>query len=294
MLKDFTEAELMQMIATQVEEDLHLDYKGADSLALTEAKKKEISIIVSSFANSDGGFVIYGIREFDDKAKRHLPEKIDPVDRKIISKEWLEQVISSNIQPKINGLTIHPVSLVSADTHVAYVVNIPKSNTAHQAVDKKYYKRYNFESVAMEDYEIRDILNRQLFPDLELVLSNQIAFNEQILSFPIIIRNKSLRLAKDVKMTVEFVDFQNYETRAVNAFKNSTDINPGIKIYSTEQKQEVYNGIDAYVGLFSLTLKENVFRVTIKTSIYCDNLSPIVDSFEILIENNVPTYKIIE
>lgn len=126
MLTNFTEAELSQMILNQTEENLHLDYKGAGSLATTDPKKKEISKDISAFANSDGGFVIYGIKEFDDNARKHLPERLDPVDRTVISKEWLEQVINSNIQPKIYGLTIHPIGLASSPNHVAYIVNIPK------------------------------------------------------------------------------------------------------------------------------------------------------------------------
>jgi hypothetical protein len=34
-----------------------------------------------------GGTIIYGIKEFDDIDKRHLPEKIDPINRTDISKE---------------------------------------------------------------------------------------------------------------------------------------------------------------------------------------------------------------
>jgi predicted HTH transcriptional regulator len=114
MLLNFTEEELKQMILSQVEENIHLDYKGSGSLVLTDGKKKEIAKDISAFANSDGGTVIYGIKEFDDKIRRHLPEKIDPIDRTIISKEWLEHIINSNIQPKIDNLTIHPIALSSA------------------------------------------------------------------------------------------------------------------------------------------------------------------------------------
>jgi len=37
----------------------------------------------------------YGIAEPDDKAKRHLPERLDPLRRTDVSKEWLEQVIQT-------------------------------------------------------------------------------------------------------------------------------------------------------------------------------------------------------
>lgn len=154
-------------IKDEVEENLFLDYKAAGSLGKSDGKKKEISKDVSAFANSGGGLIIYGISEFKEKDKSHLPEKINPVNRLDYSKEWLEQIINSNISPKIKGVKIYPVQIgqVTDNTSV-YVVEIPQSDTAHQAKDKRYYKRYNFESVAMEDYEIKDIINRSNKTDI--------------------------------------------------------------------------------------------------------------------------------
>jgi hypothetical protein len=162
-------------IDNQVEENINLDYKAADALQKTDGKKKDVSKDVSALANAGGGAIIYGIKEFDETAKRHLPKKIDPINRAEISKEWLEQVINTNIQPKIEGIIITPVTIDDAKGTVVYVVEVPQSTTAHQANDKKYYKRYNFESVPMEDYEIRDIMSRLKHPDvtLEFVLEQR-------------------------------------------------------------------------------------------------------------------------
>lgn len=167
-------ASIQLYITDGVEENLNLDYKAADALQKTEGKKKEIAKDVSAMANSAGGVIIYGIKEFLQTGKEHLPEHIDPIRRSDISKEWLEQVINSNIQPKIDGVIITPVT-VSVD-EVLYVVEIPQSTTAHQANDKRYYKRYNFGSVAMEDYEIRDIMSRVKYPvvELEFVIEREV------------------------------------------------------------------------------------------------------------------------
>jgi hypothetical protein len=150
-----------------IEESLTLDYKASGSLAKTDGKKSEITKDVSAMANSAGGIIIYGIQEHQDRDKRHLPEKIDPIDRSQFSKEWLEQIIN-NIQPRIDGVIIHAIPITSTPTGVIYIVEIPQSNTAHQATDKRYYKRYNFESIAMEDYEIRDVMNRGMHPKIDL------------------------------------------------------------------------------------------------------------------------------
>lgn len=166
----WTLEKIEQHIADGIEENLHLDYKGAGSISKTDSRKKEISKDVSAFANSDGGVVIYGVREFDDAQRKHLPEKIEPIDGIEFSKEWLEQVINSSISPRINGIKITPIQIgKKEDNQIVYVVEIPKSNTAHQAKDKRYYKRYNFESIMMEDYEIKDIINRLSKTEVEII-----------------------------------------------------------------------------------------------------------------------------
>lgn len=165
MAEVWDQSRVEEYITQGIEESLTLDYKAAGSLAKTDGKRTEITKDVSAMANSAGGIIIYGMTE--DATNRHLPGAIDPVDRNQISKEWLEQIIS-NIRPKIDGLVIYPVSISTAPNHVVYVVDIPQSHTAHQATDKRYYKRFNFQSEPMEDYEIRDVMGRGQYPRIEL------------------------------------------------------------------------------------------------------------------------------
>jgi len=159
---EWTKQRLEQMIADSVEESLSLDYKRADSLGNSEGKKTELTKDVSSFANSSGGVLIYGIAEFGDE-KRHLPERFDPILRNEISKEWLDQVIQT-IQPRVERIVIVPVVISAQHNTVCYVVEIPQPRTAHMARDHRYYKRHNFNALPMEDYEVRDVMNRRTHP----------------------------------------------------------------------------------------------------------------------------------
>ena len=96
-----TQQDLETFITNGVEERLDVEYKRADSLKKSDGAKREITKDVSSFANSAGGIIIYGIAEFDEPEKAHLPERIDPVDRTVITREWLDQVIG-NIRPRLD------------------------------------------------------------------------------------------------------------------------------------------------------------------------------------------------
>jgi hypothetical protein len=172
------QARIEHYISEGTEEYQLLEYKAADALAKADGKKSEISKDVSAMANAAGGVIVYGVAEFQDEKRKHLPEKIDPVDRTQFSKEWLEQVINSNIQPRIDGIIIHPVPIDTAPTHVVYVVEIPQGHTAHQAKDCRYHRRYNFEVLAMLDHEIRDVMGRRQFPRIELEFEIEITRKE--------------------------------------------------------------------------------------------------------------------
>lgn len=153
---------LLKLIANRIEENPELEYKAGGALQKDDKKVIEITKDVSSFANSNGGVLIYGIAE--DQSDKRFPGNIDAVDAKVISKEWLEQIINSKIRPRIHGLKIHVVALPEDERQVVYILEIPKGNTAHQADDKKYYRRHNFMVEPLYDHEIRDIMNRQKEP----------------------------------------------------------------------------------------------------------------------------------
>jgi hypothetical protein len=157
---------LENLIKNGIEESLSLEYKSSPSLNKTDQKKiNEIAKDVSAFANADGGILIYGIQEKD-----HLPLRIDPINRSLVKREWLEQKIQDCIRPKIDKIKIYPITIDSNNDQVVYLLEIPKSTTAHQASDKKYYRRHNFNVLAMYDHEIRDVFNRTKHPKINLKL----------------------------------------------------------------------------------------------------------------------------
>ncbi len=158
---EWDESDLHELIRNEVQESLTLDYKGSAALAKTDDKKNAIAIAVSAFANSDGGLLVYGMQE-----NKHVPTTIDVgVDRNLLTKEWLESVIKGRIRPALDKILIKQIQVGNPGTNmVVYVIEIGQATTRapHQAADHKYYKRSNFESTPMEDYEIRDLMRRSI------------------------------------------------------------------------------------------------------------------------------------
>ncbi len=123
------QARIQQLIDDKIEESLELEYKGGELSKKKDELRNTLSKEVSALANSNGGNLIIGVDEDKDK---NVPTGYSLIDRKEWSKERIENIITSNIQPRISGLIIHPIIIDNKEDQVLYVIEVPKSDTAHQ------------------------------------------------------------------------------------------------------------------------------------------------------------------
>lgn len=148
--------DIQWLIDNNIEEGTNLDFKASGSLGSSDGIKKEIAKDISAFANSAGGIIVYGLTE-----QNHKATAFSFIDGNIFTKEWLEHVISSNIDRRITDLKIYPIRNNSNISETIYVVKIPESDNApHMSKDGRFYKRFNFESLQMQEFEIRQLYNR--------------------------------------------------------------------------------------------------------------------------------------
>src|ERR1700675_5007208 len=168
MLDLKTKADLQRLVDEALEESLTLDYKASPALTRDGKGPDELCKDVSALANSAGGQLVYGVEEDKTTAK---PSKVDDgVQDPKITREWIEQILNSKVQPRLDGILIERVDMQTGK--FGYVISVPQSQIGpHQAPDGKYYKRFNLQSVPMHDYEVRDIMRRATTPDLRVVLS---------------------------------------------------------------------------------------------------------------------------
>lgn len=209
----YTKAHLEYLIRSGAEESVHIEYKAAGALEGTDYKKHEISKDISAMANADGGIIVYGLSE-----ENHIPKAYSFVDGNVYSKEWLEQVINSKIKRRIPQLTIDVIRLGNKITQSIYVVKIPRSSEApHMASDGRYYKRYNFESKRMEEYEVRDLFRRTGDTNLKLMPCE---FNME----PVLDPSGNL---KEVKLQV-ILDVKNESQQIEQVYKTIIRIPKGV------------------------------------------------------------------
>lgn len=161
-----TKEDLQRLIDNEVEESTILEYKS--SFAVQNPKwREELAKDISAMANSNGGTIVFGIKQKDIGNGNAIAHRLTPILSSEMTKDKLSQLLSSNIQPIINNLEITYISESQEGGY--FIVEIPQSNTAHQnRLTHIYYKRRNATVEAMEDYEIRDIMNRNKTPIINL------------------------------------------------------------------------------------------------------------------------------
>ena len=215
------------LIAGDQEENLHLEFKSGDYF---EPKHKEdLTKAVTSFANSDGGVLILGIKEKQEKNNGQYYSYAESIDGIIAdaehTKETLENILTSTIWPEIDNLEIYKVEIESKNV---FILEIPKSERApHMAYDHRYYKRLNFQKQPMENYEVEDAMfGRRKIPKLtaKFKFANG-AYDKNMLSFTM-----DISLGNIGKIMAKYV------TMIINIKGIKTDKPPkGFHIVSQEQ-----------------------------------------------------------
>ena len=182
--RNYWQVELRRLLDTQEPESLHLDYKDKRSLipprrggqGIDKQKRAEdVSKDVSSFLNSDGGVLIYGVPETTDPSSTGgapipLAQSTDigftPGDR--LTKETIENLITSSIQP-IPKPTLFQITEVAHLDHDIFVVEVkPGIGYVWQAKDKRYYERFHYKAEPMDHYRIEMVRDRMVGPNLSL------------------------------------------------------------------------------------------------------------------------------
>ncbi|PVH24722.1 AlbA family DNA-binding domain-containing protein [Sphingobacterium corticibacter] len=276
---DYNIDDIKLLIQQEAEESINIDFKSSGSLDKSDNKKKEIGKDISSFANSDGGIIVYGLSEKDHKAS-----EIDFVEGNVYTKEWLEQVISSKISPRINNLKIYPIRFEGDISKSVYIVKIPKSNSVHMNTDKKYYRRYNFESVAMEEYEVSNLYSRvnatELdLEELEVRTKNSVKTAQKLTSTRVVlriaIRNTSRSLEKDYKLEVQVPKtfFRNV-IGMTQGDQHKVNSENGMDIYSIPNKSTLFPGEKDYLFTIEFPVNridEGIFNESLTAILYYTN-----------------------
>lgn len=149
----FNTDNLETLISENVSENQELEFKEHICVN-NDAEKKEFLYDVSSFANANGGSIIYGIKEQNGSAHSivSINESID----KLICK--LENLLRDSIEPRIIGILIYEVK--SLNDKSVLVIEIPRSwQGPHQVTLQKTNKFYSRNSAGKYLLNVHELKN---------------------------------------------------------------------------------------------------------------------------------------
>ena len=155
-LVEIDESDLQTLVDNGVREGKEIEYKEALTLFSPE-QRQEFLNDVSSFANTNGGLLFYGIRE--SKADAGVPLEVCGLKGENPGKRTndMETIIRTGLEPRLLGVTIWPVSLPLHEDQVVLILSIPKSFAAPHMVKSsgRFYSRNSTGKFQLDVTQIR-------------------------------------------------------------------------------------------------------------------------------------------
>lgn len=154
---DITEQDISSLIANAVSEGRTIEYKQQLPCG-SDADKKEFLADVSSFANSGGGDLLYGMKE-----EKGLPTGVDGVESADLDAEVqrLDSIIAAGLDPRIR----YEISRVNYQGKVVLVLRVERSWIGpHRVVFKGHDKFYGRNSAGKYSLDIDQLRAAFVYP----------------------------------------------------------------------------------------------------------------------------------
>lgn len=243
-IHSITEPDLEELITNQTAEGKSVEYKISLSLSSDE-EKKEFLADISSFANTAGGYIVYGIKE--DKG---LPIDLPgiPLSDMDAEKLRLENIIRDGITPRIQGVGIEIIGLKNGNK--ALVVYMHQSwSSPHMVSYKKSSRFYARNSAGKYQLDVQELRQAFLFSETA---------SEKIRDFrlervaKISAGETPIQLSDDVKIVVHVIPLSSFATFQTI---NLVDVAQNFYQYFRNATSKKYN-IDGFVSF--LEIQDNI------------------------------------
>jgi len=155
--------DVQSLVADGIRESRTIEYKQ-QLPGNSDSDKIHFLAEVSAFANTDGGDVIYGIKDEKGLPKSFAGIQLDNADAELLR---LEQLIRNGLDPKIQNIRLRAVPCADK---AAIIIRVPKSFEAPHRVSlkdhAKFYARNSAGKFPMDTSELRSaFLSSEALPE---------------------------------------------------------------------------------------------------------------------------------
>ncbi len=147
-INELNEDHLNSLKLLRVSEGPRLEFKAELKMS-TGGEKRELCKDLSALANSQGGYILFGVAESNG-----VVSDIPGIDFADTDQQQFLQILTSGIAPRIQTLTHKSITLRNGKT--ALVVRVESDGYLHQVKydDNRYYKRTGTITIAMESSDV--------------------------------------------------------------------------------------------------------------------------------------------
>lgn len=158
-IEEIREADLQFLIDNKVLESKTIEYKK-ELPNNSDPSVKEFLADITSFANSSGGDLIFGISQDNQTGEPKAIEGIE-IENSDKEKTRLDNIIRSGVEPRLLSVAIQPIPL--SNSRVTILIRVPKSWIGpHRVTYKghaKFYARNSSRKYDMDVDELRIAFN---------------------------------------------------------------------------------------------------------------------------------------
>lgn len=208
-VKEITRQDFQLLIDNGVAESRVIEYKAELNIE-GDSERKEFLYDVSSFANSSGGDLIFGISE---DSTTGLPSELKGLNIKNIDelKLKVDNLIRDGVAPRIAGVQVHSLPL-SESNHIL-LIRIPKSwNSPHQVIFKNADRFYTRASNGKYKLNVDEL--RAAFLASDTITDRLRKFREDRLS-KVISNEAPVLLKKSAKIVLQLIPLSSFEPNKI-------------------------------------------------------------------------------
>lgn len=158
-------SDILSLIQNNIDESQNLEYKEPSNNLGKDCE--HLAKSMSGFLNTDGGILIYGVSERKEGDHRY-PTNIEWCNT---TKERLENLLKSKIQPWEERIRIHRIKSRNNEKVGIFVIEIPKSNNPPHMYNYSYYQRLNFQTQPMTHQSVLRVIQTSWIRRRELHLN---------------------------------------------------------------------------------------------------------------------------
>ncbi len=156
-----------QLIGTA--EDLYFDAKTLVNESFSASSDQgSLAKAISSFANSDGGVIVYGLEAKKDVQGRDVVQAAKPLADPALVQSRILGLVGQLLQPPVEGILVEARKKKSKRGYVLVLVPPSDSGPHRSRPQGAYYRRHGSASLSMEHYELEEMFGRRRRPQLEL------------------------------------------------------------------------------------------------------------------------------